>query len=406
MSAIGWIKAARRLTALARFGRRGRRSTRRHATPGLESLESMTLMSAGIPKITPIAGPLGAASISMTSNTIRTTATQTSALQTATVPDTLTNFTAPFNPVIQLFDPTLGTLKAVHVTVQASLTSQIKSQNTSTTSAASITPFINGNYTVTGLSQPVSNALTINPPPSAVTVSVNSGSDPLFGGASTVLFTPPPYPPSVPVSQTFPSVQASDSQSFTLTSAADLAFYTASVGRTAIQPTLTENAQSGATAPNGNLQTDVRTSGSGVITISYDYEPGCPQVTRLVRFGIHHQPTRLQVTFDGPLDETQANNPSYYRIIVPNSSGSFTGPGVTYIAVTSAVYNPRTFTVTLTTARPLNVHKLYQLEISLPCTNGDNIIIQFGGKKSLGGYTNPHANNRFVSVVNGRIVRR
>jgi len=126
----------------------------------------------------------------------------------------------------------------------------------------------------------------------------------------------------------------------------------------------------------------------------------------LVRFGIHHQATQLQLTFDGPIiPSTDATNVSNYRVVVPNRYGSFTGPGVSYVAVNWAVYDQTDNTVTLTTARPLNVHKLFELQVKLPCNNGNIVTIEFGGKKSLGGYINPHAGNAVVKVANGKVVK-
>lgn len=410
MSANGWITAARRLSASVFRRNFGRKPVSRRANPGLESLEGIALMSAGLrglPGVFALGSPVTPSAVRIDSP-IRTLA-QSSSLQTAVVNNTLTNFNnVPFTPPITKFDPALGTLTSVRVTVQAVLTSQIKSQNTSTTSPANITPFINGSYTVAGLlpaNQTVSNPLNPSSPLPTVTVSAYNGTDPAFEGASTVLFTPPPYPSSVPASQQFPSLVAADNRTFTLTSPGDLAFYTASGSNTTFTPTLTETGQAGATAPNGNLQTDVRTSGSGVVTVTYEYKAPCPNVVNLVRFGIHHQPTQLQLTLSGPLDPADASNPANYKVVVPNRYGSFTGPGVTYVPVTSAVYDPAGNTVTLTTARQLNVHHLFQLQVNLPCNNGNSIVIEFGGRNSLGGFTNPHRGNQFVPVAHGRVVR-
>src|SRR5262249_10768716 len=126
-----------------------------------------------------------------------------------------------------------------------------------------------------------------------------------------------------------------------------------------------------------------------------------------VRFGIHHQPTTLQLFFSGPFDlaTTDPTNTSFYKVIVPNKHGSFTGPGVTTIPISKAVYDPATNSVTLTTAKRLNVHHLFQLAVTLPCNNGNTVIVEFGGKQSLGGFQNPHHKNQFIPVVNGRIVR-
>jgi hypothetical protein len=405
MSAIGWITAARRFAFASVFRRsRPRKTAGRKHTPGLESLEKIDLMSSGLMGLSSVVAlgvPVSTTTYRITgTSAIQSTSIQSASVQTVTVPNTLTNFTASFNPAITLFDPNLGTLTAVHVTVQATLTSQIKSQNTSSSSPATITPFITGDYTVSGLSQGIANNLNLVNP-TGIPVQANTG-DPSFQGNSTAAWTTPPTP-GVPTSNQAPAVSATDTKTFTLTAPGDLAFYTAGVGRTTVTPQLTEHGTSGATAPNGNLQTEVLTSGSGVITISYDF---CPTVVKLVRFGIHHQQTQLQLTFTGPIvPASDASNPANYKVIVPNKYGSFTGPGVTHVPVTSAVYNQANNTVTLTTARRLNVHHLFELEVNLPCYNGKPVIIEFGGKRSLGGFTNPHAGNVFVPVANGNIVR-
>jgi hypothetical protein len=137
------------------------------------------------------------------------------------------------------------------------------------------------------------------------------------------------------------------------------------------------------------------------VNVTYDYIPTCPPVTSLVRFGIHHQPTQLLLTFGGPLAPADANNPAFYQVIKPNSQGSFTGPGTTIVPIASASYNPANNTVLLTTAQQLNVHYINQLKISLPCTNGTPVVIEFGGKSSLGGF---FYHGHHYTVVNGKVV--
>ena len=277
---------------------------------------------------------------------------------------------------------------AVHITATANLSSQITSQNLSTTTPATITGNVVGSFVISGL-QPGSStligALSANTPPATVTA--NAG-DPDFGGTSTAVFA---------------ALTATKTTTITDTTPSDLNFFTAKPGHTSISPVLVENAQTGASAPNGNLQTKVVTSGSGAITVVYDYVATCPPVTRVLRFGIHQQPTQLYVTFGGPISATDATNTSFYKIIVPNKFGSFTGPGTTTIPVTAASYNPNTFTVKLTTATQLNVHRIYQLVITLPCTNGNPTVIQIGGKNSLGGFTGKTGG--LVTVSHGKIVR-
>jgi hypothetical protein len=258
------------------------------------------------------------------------------------------------------------------------------SQNTSTTSGADITGFVQGNYQLLGLDVPIAGALNGNT--QTVTVA------PFPGGPIT--FQPP-------AGVTFPPLNSNQTQTFTLTNPSDLAFFTATPARQAITPVLAEAAQAGASAPNGNLVTQVTTSGSGAITVVYNYIPQSPQVTQLVRFGLHHQPTLLLLTFSGPLNPVDAATPANYFIVKPNHAGSFTGPGTQIIPIVRATYNPDTNQVLLQPARRLNVHYQFQLHINLPGFTGQSVI-QFGGKQSLGGFLNPHT-GQFIPVTNGQI---
>jgi hypothetical protein len=113
------------------------------------------------------------------------------------------------------------------------------------------------------------------------------------------------------------------------------------------------------------------------------------------RIGVHHQQTKLIVSFDGPVDATKAANPANYTVI--------TQTGRT-IPIKSATYNPATNSVTLIPAHRLNVHLPYRLSLTLPCPNEPNsptVVTPFGGKMSLIGFHNHHG--EFVSVKNGRI---
>ena len=374
-----------RLSGLSRPRRGAEKSVVRSHVPRLETLESLELLShASLPLHAAVAKPAKAVPVEIASvpfasikagSVAAASVSEESALftQTVTVPNTLTNFNQPFAPPALLFNPAVGQLVAVTVTETAGLSSQIVSQNLSATAPATITATLSGTFSITGASPTgaaFTGPLTASTPPATVTV--NSG-DPNFGGTSTA---------------DFGTLVDSQTQTFTYTSPSDLAFFTASATRGTIAPTLVENAEAGASAPNGNLQTMVSTQGSGSISIVYTYAKALPAVINLVRFGIHHQPTVLYVTFAGPLDPVSANNPAFYSVIAPNAHGSFTGHGTKTIRITTATYNPADFTVRLTPATQLNFHKFYQLKITLPGTNGTPVVIEFGGLNSLGGFTN------------------
>lgn len=382
------------------------RPVSRASTPRLESLETIELLSkASLAALTrlPAAHVAPQGAIAPTTigieSTVAATATQATALQTASVGPTLTNFGAlvpppsgpltpvPFQPNIQLFNPSLGTLVDVRVTTTATINSSIVSQNISTTSPADISATLtNEKFQVNGLtssSTPISDTL---PDQAAGPVHV-----PAYSGEGA--FQPP-------TTVNFGTLTGTKTDTFVLTQPSDLAFYTASTGRTTITPGLSASAVAGASAPNGNLQSQVVTTGSGVITVSYDYIPATPNVVKLVRYGIHHQPTVLQLNFSSAVNPAEATNPANYTVIVPNKAGSFTGPGVTTIPIASATLDSTGTNVTLVSSKRLNFHKLFQLQVKLPSNNGNTIVIEFGGKNSLAGF---FFHGKYHISANGRI---
>jgi hypothetical protein len=397
MSAYGWIATGHRLL-VAPFLRLRIKShrpvARRRAAPRLESLEPINLMSRGLAPLahvaphapaTPVVAEVAtfAPSVLSSGGPIHSlTAVSTSATQTTTVPDTLTNFVQAFGPAVNLFNPNLGTLVDVKVVVAATLTSVITSENTSTTSPADITGTLMGSVQVTGLPNTVTGNVDLAT--STVHVPAYSGNFPPFQGPTTV---------------NFPPLTQTTTKTFDYTDAANLAFFTSSPGHTTVTPVLTATGTAGASAPNGNLQTIVRTSGSGVVAITFDYIPSQVSVVKLVRFGIHQQPTVLQVTYSGQPVPAEAGNPGNYTIVIPNSKGSFTGPGVVFVPVSYATYDATNHVATLVSSKRLNFHKIYQLRINLPSTNPNTIVIEFGGTASLGGFLNKQG--QFVPVVNG-----
>jgi hypothetical protein len=86
-----------------------------------------------------------------------------------------------------------------------------------------------------------------------------------------------------------------------------------------------------------------------------------PQVSYVVRYGYHNQPTYLVINFAGGLDTTSAERASNYTITAPNGKR---------IRVRSAVYNISTASVTLALAQRLNLPKTYRLTINGIPTSG------------------------------------
>jgi hypothetical protein len=94
-------------------------------------------------------------------------------------------------------------------------------------------------------------------------------------------------------------------------------------------------------------------------------------LTNLSLYGIHQQPSRIVLTFDGPLSPASAQNTSNYSLLALGKVqrlGSVTNHPV---AIASAVYNPAANTVTLSPVQHLNIHSHYVLQLNLspatPC---------------------------------------
>ncbi len=383
-----WLRRLSR-SALTWESRPRTHSQRKRKTiPGFETLEAMALLSTGSSLMSGAAVHLDHSSkdrlvshainppVSYTADMSSDQAPVTSAAQTVSIGETLTNFTnLPLSPALNLFNPSLGTLLSVKVSHSATIQSNITSTNLSTTSPTTITATSSGSYQIDGLNQPISQPTKTLPSQSMPAGVFGSGTD-------TV---------------TFPPLVLTDSSTTTFTDPGSLAFFTSSSGRSAITLTMNATATAAASAPNGNLLTTTESSASATVTVTYTYLPVCLSVVGIGRIGLHHQPTQLIVTFEGPVDATKAENPGDYLVI--------TRSGKT-IPIKSATYNPATNSVTLIPARRLNVHHHFRLSLVIPCPNeqtGETVVIPFGGKRSLIGFSNHRG--EFIPVHNGKIER-
>ena len=79
---------------------------------------------------------------------------------------------------------------------------------------------------------------------------------------------------------------------------------------------------------------------------------GGPELTGLSRYGFHARSTVLVLYFNAPLDPNRAADVANY--VITDAEGH-------RIAVTSAVYDPSSLTVTLRPGSHLNVHRVYHL---------------------------------------------
>jgi hypothetical protein len=116
-----------------------------------------------------------------------------------------------------------------------------------------------------------------------------------------------------------------------------------------------------------------------------------PRVIEVQRFGIHKEPTRLVLTFSGPLDAARALNPQNYVILAPGPRGN------QRIAVASVTYDPRTNTVVLTPSQRLNFHNRFLLIVNGSPPGG---LCDPAGTLLDGG-SNGHAGSNFVLVLHG-----
>jgi hypothetical protein len=160
---------------------------------------------------------------------------------------TLTNFVA--NGGVQQFDPSLGTLVEVDVTNAGSITSDIQVENTSTSSASTITANVGGSLTLSG---PSGLTVQTNLSQNAGTFNASIYDNKLdFGGTS---------------GKDFGNSTAVGTQTAVLTGAAMNAF----IGGGSVPLSETAVATSSATG-GGNLLVGVASSAAGQVTVTYKY---------------------------------------------------------------------------------------------------------------------------------------
>jgi uncharacterized repeat protein (TIGR01451 family) len=116
-----------------------------------------------------------------------------------------------------------------------------------------------------------------------------------------------------------------------------------------------------------------------------------PRVIEVERFGIHHQPTQLVLTFTGPLDPSRALNPQNYVILAPGPRGN------QQIAVGNVTYDPRSNTVVLTPIHQLNFHDRFLLIVNGSPPSG---LSDPAGTFLDGGF-NGHPGSNFELVLHG-----
>jgi IPT/TIG domain len=117
-------------------------------------------------------------------------------------------------------------------------------------------------------------------------------------------------------------------------------------------------------AGTGAVDVTVYTFGGGTLTNPADvftYTTDGPQVTSVVRFGFHSQPTFLVVSFNMALDPASAQLASNYSVVGPNGHR---------FKVKAAVYNSTTHAVTLDFSQQLVLRKSYRFTINGTTSSG------------------------------------
>jgi hypothetical protein len=129
--------------------------------------------------------------------------------------------------------------------------------------------------------------------------------------------------------------------------------------------------------------------------------PPPPAVVALARFGFHAQPTVLVLIFSQALDPARAENVAEYHLVTVVKGRHGKLHVVKTIAVARAVYNPANLTVSLVAAKPLSLHKLYQLTVNGTPPGG--LTDPFG--QFLDGAGNGQAGTNYVKVFDVSILQ-
>ena len=100
----------------------------------------------------------------------------------------------------------------------------------------------------------------------------------------------------------------------------------------------------------------------------------CPEIVDLARRGVHHQPTRILLTYNGEVDPDLAEEIANYTLSSPGQDGRFGTADDRRIRLRSADYDPLTRTVTLSPQGPLNVHHRYRVTAQNACPGGPAFV--------------------------------
>ena len=113
-----------------------------------------------------------------------------------------------------------------------------------------------------------------------------------------------------------------------------------------------------------------------------------------------HQVTKVVVTFSGPVNASEADETSIYRLATLGKRGSFTAKNAGIIRIKKAVYASAGDTVTLTPKTPFSLAKSVQLMISGSGSSG----LQDADGRLIDGADNGQAGSNAVAVLTKRTV--
>jgi hypothetical protein len=122
-----------------------------------------------------------------------------------------------------------------------------------------------------------------------------------------------------------------------------------------------------------------------------------PAVTRVVRYGYHHQKTYLVIDFSGPLDAAAAENITNYTISGPDNRQ---GHSKLQRKLGSAIYDSATRSVTLVPIKRLNIHKTYTLTINGTTSSG----VTGPSGMLLDAASTDQPGSNYVTTITGKIL--
>jgi hypothetical protein len=216
--------------------------------------------------------------------------------------------------------------------------------------------------------------------PGAVTPRV-TGISPRFGspnGGTLVTITGSGFDTSAPAAVYFGSTASTD---VTVVNSSTITAVSPPAGVGTVSVTVITFGGSSISSPTSSA------SDAGQFTYVVDG----PQVTNVLRYGFHAQPTSLVISFNAALDPAPAQKASNYLIV---------GPGGKRIRVRSAIYNSATDAVTLVLAQRLNLTKTYRLTINGTAPSGltdtDGLLLDGAG-------TGEPGSNFVTSITRGNL---